>query len=214
MTSPRPALLLALLAGCSSAEPTVIGSTTSDTGAADTRVVDAESETAAADSELPDSSSRDTGPRDAGDDAADTGPMPVECLTDPFGPSTGTLVDFFYELQAASCESSACSDFILFNPSCEMTLQIADVKFKATLDAKDCATFTRWASSDLLVDHLRDLTTCYYGKYGPSGAAYEATTVTLAEGIVQKKTWMCGDEPFASHRRCLNALRGKYFPGK
>lgn len=211
MTSPRPALLLVLLAGCSGAEPTVIGTTTSDTGAADTFVVDA----AVADTAVAaDTGRRDTGPRDVGDDAIETGPMPLECLTDPFGPSTGTLVDFFYQLQTGTCESSACSDFILFNPSCEMTLQVADVKYTATLDAKDCSTFTKWVSSDLLIGYLKDLTTCYYGTAGPLGASYEATTVTLAEGVVQKKTWACVDEPFGNHRRCLNTLRGKYFPGK
>jgi hypothetical protein len=146
-------------------------------------------------------------------DTAETSPppMPVDCLAGDFGPSSYTLVDFFYQRQVGSCESSMCSDFMMFDPSCVLTLQVADVPYTATLSAAHCATFTRWLTSDLLVKHLRDTTTC-------SGAmipgSFESTQLTLGDGMASKKTFMCKEEPFASHRACLDRLRAEYFPGK
>ncbi len=148
----------------------------------------------------------DTRPEDAGPALPS-----VDCLTDDFGPSSGTLVDFHYEKQVGACGSSDCSDFVLFGPSCVMTLQVGGAKTSATLTAADCALFTRWVTSDLLVNHLRDSVTCC-GKDVPG--KFESTVVQRSDGYAAKKTASCEQEPFASHRACIASVRAKYFPGK
>jgi hypothetical protein len=222
----RLALLFSVVAGCTSAsEPTVIGSSRTDTGvAADTSKPDTAvaEDVAVADTALPpiDTATHGDDVANPEDSAADAPldapkPAPVDCFTGAFGPSSTTLVDFFYELQVDSCTSSMCSDFIKFDPSCVMTLQVKDVETKATLDSSDCTILKKWLTSDLLVTHMRDTVTCYYGKDGPTTAVpFESNMLTLGDGPANKKTWSCLDEPFASHRKCLNAFRTKYFPGK
>ncbi|MGZ5968894.1 MAG: hypothetical protein ACXWP4_14575, partial [Polyangiales bacterium] len=176
MTSFARASLFAvssLFLACSTAEDPA---TPADSGHGDTAVAadSASSDTFVADvASGPDSGSADTSSdtMEAAIDSApvDTGtpveagppPMPVDCFTDDFGPSSFTLVDFFYQVQVGACMASTCSDFVMFDPSCVMTLQVADVEHKATLSPEHCTMFTKWLSSDLLVSHLRDKVTCY-----------------------------------------------------
>jgi hypothetical protein len=213
-----------LLVACSTAEdPTV---PVADTGKADTAVTsDAAVDTFVADAAAADTSAVDTAapvdsesPRDSespGDsDSVDTAeaappPMPVDCFTDDFGPSSVSFVDFFYQQQVGACEASSCSDFVMFDTSCVMTLQVADIEHKATLSPPHCAMFQKWLSSDLLVSHLRDSVTCA----GKVAGIYESSQITLSDGTASKKTFMCPDEPFASHRACIMKLRATYFPG-
>jgi len=212
---------LALALGCTSGEVPIGASVVDaaadtnkpDSALADTGAVLDSSGPIAEDTGSPvlDSAEPDTTVEEAAVDAPPLGP--IDCWSGTYGTPSGSLVDFFYQQQVGGCESSACSDFVLFDAAtCVMTLQVADVKYPATLDSGDCFIFKRWLTGDVLISRLNDTTTCYYGK-GGSGT-YEATTVTLAEGIAQKKTWMCGDEPFVSHRRCIQSFRAKYFPGK
>ena len=44
--------------------------------------------------------------------------------------------------------------------------------------------------------------------------SFESTQITLSDGTANKKTFMCKDEPFSSHRACLDGFRAEYFPGK
>src|SRR5688572_20802001 len=106
MTSLRFALALSLVAGCTSAsEPIVLGSMDSgpDTRvAADTEgsdaAVPADTYVPATDTEpLPDTATPDDVAVDAPPDTPP--PMPVDCFSGSFGPSTGTLVDFLYQVQ-------------------------------------------------------------------------------------------------------------------
>jgi hypothetical protein len=216
----RFACLVVLLTGCTSAsEPTTAIDAAPDTvkeiGVADS----AKSDAVIPDTEAPDTATApaDSASLDAVDDVAiDAGPPPppVDCMSGSFGPSSYTLVDLLYEQQVGGCTSSACSDFVMFDSSCVMSLQVADVKTTATVEAGDCTLFKRWLTSDLLVNRLRDTVTCYYGKDGPGSGTFESTQLLLADGAANKKTWMCSDEPFASHRRCIANFRAKYFPGK
>lgn len=219
--------LCAVLAGCTSAEAP-LGSTfppadattdtrTADDAGVDTSVVDTATEPTDTAAPPVDSDVAEA-PQDTAADTAESGPPPgpVDCLSGSFGPSSYTLVDLFYQVQVGGCTSSACSDFVMFDPTCAMTLQVSDVKYTATLDASDCELFKRWLTSDLLVTYLRDTVTCYYGKdgSGTGPGAYEDTSISLADGRAAKKTWSCPNEPFKSHRNCINVLRAKYFPGK
>jgi hypothetical protein len=172
-------------------------------------VAEAGRDTSVADAARPDDSIDDDGPIDTRAES----PPPlsfVDCLTDDFGPSTETFVDLLYERQVAPCESSACTDFYKLDTSCTFTVQVADVEHVTTLSAAHCAKVTKWLSSDRLVSHIKDTVTCYgvvvAGKF-------EATSLALGSGRIAKKTFMCPDEPFASHRACLDSLRSIYFPG-
>jgi hypothetical protein len=202
---------------CSTGEDPAVPA--ADTGKADTAVAsDSAVDTFVADTAIADTSVMDTAvdtdsPRDT--DTVDTAeaappPMPVDCFTDDFGPSSFSFVDFFYQQQVGACEASSCSDFVMFdNSSCVMTLQVADIEHKATLEPAHCTMFKNWLSSDLLVSHLRDSVTCA----GKVSGIYESSQVTLSDGPASKKTFMCPDEPFASHRACIMKLRATYFPG-
>lgn len=215
---------LVVLMGCSSAEPAVApadGATPADSHAADAAVVVDTAAGPVVDSAVPDTTPVEAAvdsaaPADAADaaDSADAAPpaMPVDCFADTFGPSSGTLVDFFYQRQVDTCESSKCSDFMMFDPkSCELTLQVADEPFKATLSTEHCGLLQRWLTSELLISHLRDTVTCF-GAMIPG--SFESTQITLSDGTANKKTFMCKDEPFSSHRTCLDRFRTEYFPGK
>jgi hypothetical protein len=218
------AALGSILVACSTAEDPAVPSADSGTDTAtvsDTASVDtSSSETAADAASGPDTGSADTSPVDSGTRVDDTGapidaaeagppPMPVDCFVDDFGPSSVGLVDFFYQQQVGPCEASSCSDFVMFDPTCVMTLQVADVEHKATLSPAHCTMFKNWLTSDLLVSHLRDTVTCY----GKVAGVYESSQLTLTDGPAQKKTFMCPNEPFASHRACIAKLRATYFPG-
>ncbi len=224
--------VFALVVGCTSAEEPSNGVFPASDAGSDTRVVGSSgkdaggSDDGADDTSMPadtgtmheDSAPADTAAESA-DTGSDTGPPPtaVDCLSGgSYGPSSYSLVDFHYEMNVSGCTSSACSDFVTFNPSCVMTLQVSDVVSTATVDASDCELFKRWLTSDLLVTYLRDTVTCYYGKDGTGvgAGAFESSEVQLADGMASKKTWSCPDEPFKSHRNCINVLRAKYFPGK
>lgn len=215
---------LVLLMGCSSSEPAsapVDGAAPADANATDAAVVVDTAAGPVVDSAAPDTTPVDSAvdsaaPADTVDaaDSADAAPpvMPVDCFADKFGPSSGTLVDFFYQRQVDTCESSKCSDFMMFDPKlCELTLQVADEPFKATLSAEHCDLLKRWLTSELLIRHLRDTVTCY-GAMIPG--SFESTQITLSDGTANKKTFMCKDEPFSSHRACLAGFRAEYFPGK
>jgi hypothetical protein len=205
---------------CSTAEdPTV---SVADTGKADTAVAsDSAVDTFVAADTLPaDTSALDTGSEQVDSesrvdsssvDTAEAGPppMPVDCFTDDFGPSSVSFVDFFYQRQVGACTASSCSDFVMFDTTCVMTLQVADVEHKATLSPAHCTMFSKWLSSDLLVSHLRDSVTCA----GKVDGVYESSQVTLSDGPASKKTFLCPVEPFQSHRACINKLRATYFPG-
>lgn len=155
-------------------------------------------------------------PQDAEADTAapaDTGlPLPpVDCLADDFGPSSGKLIDFHYQKEVGTCPSSDCSDFVMFDPSCVMRLQVGGVQTKATLSADDCSLFTRWVTSDLLISRLSDTVTCL-GK--DVAGKFESTVVRRDVGYAAKKTASCEVEPFVSHRACIGKFRANYFPGK
>lgn len=218
-----------VLLGCSAAAEPLPPSSTNDGGVdaagdggadavIDTAVVDGP-DAAVADT----STASDTGPAPADTGAGDVGadadatdtapPAPVDCMSGVFGPSSYSLVDFEYQVQVSDCTSSACSDFVAFDGSCTMSLQVADVKTSVVVDPSDCDLLRRWLTSDLLVTKLRDEVTCYYGKDGPAGAPFESSAIELTDGTAAKKTWNCVDEPFASHRKCIQAFRAKYFPG-
>ena len=209
---------LAMVLGCaSSSEPSAAPDTAVVDGGAvvDTAIVDTTATDTAAGPAL-DTSAPDSTVEVAVDSAPDTAdatpPLgPVNCLTEDFGPSSATLVDFFYQRQVGDCESSACSDFIKFDPTCVMTLQVSDVESTATLSAADCAIFKRWVTSDRLVSRLRDTVTCITP--GAPGK-FESTQIELSDGFASKKTFLCKDEPFESHRKCLELFRSIYFPGK
>jgi hypothetical protein len=210
-------LFLALAMSCTSAEePTASPDPDSgtdaakpDTAIADTGVVVDSSGPSDTGTAVTDSGEPDT----IADVPVDAPPLdPMDCWTGAYGTSSGTLVNFLYELQTGGCESSACMDFVTLDAACEMTLQVADVKYTATVEAGDCFNFKRWLTSQVLIDRINDLTTCYYGK-GGSGR-FEASTITLDGGVSAKKTWLCGTEPFVSHRTCVTSFRAKYFPGK
>ncbi len=184
-----------------------------DASPADTTPVDT-SDTSDTSDTLDASTTPDTGEPGADASTDVSMPPPVDCTTGVFGPSSYTLVDFVYQTKEHDCESSLCTDFVMFDTSCTLRLQVADVTSSAALDAADCDLFTRWLTSDLLVNALRDTVTCHYGKDGPTGAPYESTTLDLADGAANKKTFNCNEEPFKSHRKCVQAFRAKYFPGK
>jgi hypothetical protein len=212
----RSWLLVLFLVGCSASssdEPNAApdsSATIADTGISpttDTAVFDTYSgpiDSTVVDTALPDTAKE-------ADVEASAPPGPIDCLAE-VGPSSGaTLVDFFYQRQVGTCESSMCSDFFKFDPSCVLTLQVADVEYTATLTSEHCTRFTRWLTSKVLVDHLRDTVTCYGAMVA---GAYESTQITLSDGAANKKTFMCKEEPFVSHRECLDKLRAMYFPGK
>lgn len=217
--------VFAVLVGCTSAEAPLGSAFPPADASTDTRTAaDTAPDTTVEDTALPEDTAEtpvDSMVHDVPQDTTDTAesgppPGPVDCLSGSFGPSSYSLVDLFYQLQTGGCTSSACSDFVMFDPTCVMTLQVSDVKYTATLDSSDCELFKRWLTSDLLVTYLRDTVTCYYGKdgSGPGPGAYEDTSISLADGRAAKKTWSCPNEPFKSHRNCINVLRAKYFPGK
>lgn len=204
------AAICALVVGCASGgDPTRVSAApdaTTDTGSAD-------SGTDAADADTSTPSIPDGDATDAID--AETAPEPIDCVTGAFGPSSYSLIDFVYEVHQGSpgCVSSACPVFLMVDPSCTISLQIEDVKTSATLTPTDCEAFKRWVTSDLLVTKLRDTVTCYFSS-GAGPGAFESTFIELADGAAGKKTWFCSDEPFSSHRACMNKFRSKYFPGK
>lgn len=212
----RYAVPLAMVLGCASSSETVGPSATPNTSVVDGgAIVDASATDTAAgpalDTSTPDAAI-DSAPDAAVAEADAAAPLgPINCLTDDFGPSSATLVDFFYQRQVGDCESSACSDFIKFDPTCVMTLQISDVESTATLSAEHCAILKRWVTSDRLVSRLRDTVTCI--TLGAPGK-FESTQIQLSDGYASKKTFLCKDEPFESHRKCLEMFRATYFPGK
>jgi hypothetical protein len=132
-------------------------------------------------------------PEPSEDSSAPAAPPSIDCFADDFGPSSGTLIDFFYEKETrhTDCTGSDCADYVMVDAA--------------------CALFTRWVTSDLLMGALRDTVTCY-GKDVPG--QFESTSVRTSAGSAGKKTACCPLEPFVSHRACIGKFRAKYFPGK
>jgi hypothetical protein len=115
------------------------------------------------------------------------------------------FVSFMSSVTTGPCPSSACSDFVMFDTSCQYTLQVKDQEHAVSLDAADCAGFIRWLSSDLLLSSLRD------SKCGDSGL--ESAQVQLQDGWTNRKYGGCQGEAYTIHRACLAQIRTKYFPG-
>jgi hypothetical protein len=151
-------------------------------------------------------------PLDASSPPPTDPPPATDCLADDLPPFTHKPLSLTYTREVGPCPSSYCSDFIEFDAySCVMKLQTKSTSYSAMLPPADCNAFIRWLGSDVLVSHLRDMSTCY-GKDVPG--AYESTELQLSDGWASKKTASCAEEPFVSHRACIAKLRNKYFPGK
>jgi hypothetical protein len=131
----------------------------------------------------------------------------LDCLGGT-GPSNPELfISFFSSVTSGTCPSSACVDFVMFDTSCRYTLQLHDQQNTVELGAADCAAFTRWLSSDLLISALRDPVEC------GDGTGNESAEIRLQSGSAQRKYAGCGSEPYVIHRDCLAKIRATYFPG-
>jgi hypothetical protein len=154
-----------------------------------------------------------------GADAASAASAPIAgsaavryaCLSDEFGPSApDTFVELDYERERCAGPGSDCTDFLTIRADCTLKLQVDNVGHDAMATPNDCSRLARWATSTLLAAALDDLPACSPAAGNPP----ESTEIELVSGPgPRKKTGICSDEPYVSHRACMASARATYFPG-
>ena len=147
----------------------------------------------------------------AGTSTVGAPPVKYDCLRDDIGASAPEqFVELHYEIQSCAGQGSDCVDFLNIRADCSLSFQYRDVSHDATSAPDDCAALARWATSDVLGRALDDLPACSPGPGNPP----ELTEIQLVSGPgPRKKTGLCPDEPYVSHRACMASVRAKYFPG-
>lgn len=158
-----------------------------------------------------------------------TPPSTSSAASTPTAPNTGTtsakydcsgpdigasapdqFAELDYELQSCGGPGSDCVDFLVIRADCSLSLQHRDQPHDATASPEDCAALARWATSDLIARAFDDLAACSPGAGNPP----EMTEIRLVNGPgPRKKTGLCTEEPYLSHRACMASVRAKYFPG-
>jgi hypothetical protein len=151
----------------------------------------------------------DAGPASIGPNTAPASVL-YDCLVADVGASSPELfAELDYELQACAGPGSDCLDMLVVRADCSVSLQVRNEPHNATATPKDCAALARWATSQVLARALDDLPACSPG----SGNPPEMTEVQLVTGPgPRKKTGLCREEPYLSHRACMASVRARYFP--